>query len=85
VRDARISSPENGLLAANLRKGRRFRALGVRSPPRSPAQLRFPGAVRITFNLPRLWRRRRGTDSVAKNAAPVPAFGKRFPGRNSLC
>jgi hypothetical protein len=31
------------------------------APPRSPAQLQFPGAVEIVFNIPRLCRRRRGT------------------------
>jgi hypothetical protein len=30
------------------------------APPRSPAQLPFPGAVRIVFNFPRLCRRRLG-------------------------
>jgi hypothetical protein len=33
---------------------------GVRPPPRSPAQFRFPGAAGIVFDFPRLCRRRRG-------------------------
>ena len=35
---------------------------GVRPPPRSPAQIRFPCAVGIVFNFPRLWceRHKRG-------------------------
>lgn len=31
-----------------------LRRAGKKPPPRSPAQLRFPGAVRIVFNIPRL-------------------------------
>jgi hypothetical protein len=40
--------------------GRRPVRSGLPPPPRSPAQLRFPGACGIVFNFPGLWRERRG-------------------------
>jgi hypothetical protein len=58
-------------------------------PPRSPAQFRFPGAVGIVFDFPRLCRRRRRDSAVSavgnrpvtpKNAAPVSGLAKPFPG-----
>jgi hypothetical protein len=63
----------------------------MRPPPRSPAQIRFPGADGIVFDFPWLcrWSRgkcglcRRESAGVAKNAAPVSGVGKHFPGRNS--
>jgi hypothetical protein len=61
------------------------------APPRSPAQIPFPGAVEIVFNIPRLCRRTRGIARslppgigpvTPKMPTPVSGFAQLFPGTN---
>jgi hypothetical protein len=63
--------------------------MGLPPPPRTPAQFRFPGAVGMVFDFPRLCRRRRGRarslspgicPSRPKCAPPVSGLAKLFPG-----